>query len=59
MDVAQASHARPSQAIMQNMHEHLERYKNLIFEKMHEPDISIRRQAWAPDLSIRRQARAR
>lgn len=32
-------------AIMQNMHEHLERYKNLIFEKMHEPDISIRRQA--------------
>jgi len=25
--------------------EHLERYKNLILEKMHEPDISIRRQA--------------
>lgn len=32
-------------AIMQHMHEHLERYKNLILEKMHEPDISIRRQA--------------
>mmetsp|Transcript_170997 Transcript_170997/g.547955 ORF Transcript_170997/g.547955 Transcript_170997/m.547955 type:complete len:1015 (+) Transcript_170997:243-3287(+) len=32
-------------AIMQTMHEHLERYKNLILEKMHEPDISIRRQA--------------
>lgn len=32
-------------AIMQSMHEHLERYKNLILEKMHEPDISIRRQA--------------
>merc|ERR1719392_487270 len=26
-------------------HEHLERYKNLILEKMHEADISIRRQA--------------
>jgi len=26
-------------------HEYLERYKNLILEKMHEPDISIRRQA--------------
>jgi len=26
-------------------HEHLERYKNLILEKMHETDISIRRQA--------------
>lgn len=26
-------------------HEHLERYKGLIMEKMHEPDISIRRQA--------------
>lgn len=25
--------------------EHLEKYKNLILEKMHEPDISIRRQA--------------
>jgi len=32
-------------AMEQNMHEHLERYKNLILEKMHEPDISIRRQA--------------
>lgn len=32
-------------AIIQGMHEHLERYKNLILEKMHEPDISIRRQA--------------
>jgi AP-2 complex subunit alpha len=28
-----------------NTHEHLERYKNLILEKMHETDISIRRQA--------------
>jgi len=28
-----------------SMHEYLERYKNLILEKMHEPDISIRRQA--------------
>eukprot|EP00928_Gymnodinium_smaydae_P096151 TRINITY_DN8435_c0_g4_i1.p1 TRINITY_DN8435_c0_g4~~TRINITY_DN8435_c0_g4_i1.p1 ORF type:complete len:1022 (+),score=242.96 TRINITY_DN8435_c0_g4_i1:348-3413(+) len=28
-----------------NTHEHLERYKNLILEKMHEADISIRRQA--------------
>lgn len=26
-------------------HEHLERYKNLILEKMHETDVSIRRQA--------------
>mmetsp|Transcript_1310 Transcript_1310/g.3187 ORF Transcript_1310/g.3187 Transcript_1310/m.3187 type:complete len:999 (+) Transcript_1310:180-3176(+) len=26
-------------------HEHIERYRNLILEKMHEPDISIRRQA--------------
>mmetsp|Transcript_24803 Transcript_24803/g.53938 ORF Transcript_24803/g.53938 Transcript_24803/m.53938 type:complete len:1010 (+) Transcript_24803:366-3395(+) len=32
-------------AIMQSMHEHLERYKNLILEKMHESDVSIRRQA--------------
>uniref|UniRef100_A0A6U8XFP0 AP-2 complex subunit alpha n=1 Tax=Zooxanthella nutricula TaxID=1333877 RepID=A0A6U8XFP0_9DINO len=32
-------------AINPNMHEHLDRYKNLILEKMYEPDISIRRQA--------------
>mmetsp|Transcript_70491 Transcript_70491/g.204298 ORF Transcript_70491/g.204298 Transcript_70491/m.204298 type:complete len:1018 (-) Transcript_70491:23-3076(-) len=32
-------------AIMPSMHEHLERYKNLIIEKMQEPDVSIRRQA--------------
>lgn len=32
-------------AINEDTFEHLERYKNLIMEKMHEPDISIRRQA--------------
>lgn len=32
-------------ATNERAHEHLERYKNLIMEKMHETDISIRRQA--------------
>eukprot|EP00929_Paragymnodinium_shiwhaense_P095003 TRINITY_DN5592_c0_g1_i1.p1 TRINITY_DN5592_c0_g1~~TRINITY_DN5592_c0_g1_i1.p1 ORF type:complete len:1029 (+),score=310.58 TRINITY_DN5592_c0_g1_i1:263-3349(+) len=32
-------------ASMTGTYEHLERYKNLILEKMHETDISIRRQA--------------
>lgn len=32
-------------ATNERAHEHLERYKNLILEKMHETDISIRRQA--------------